>query len=153
VAAKKSASSSGRTAISSPGKKPVTFAKGGLHQSLGVPQGQKIPAAKLAAAKSGKFGPVAQKQANFAAGMLAAGRKTAASNRRKKGWAMAIGDSGITPKHVPTNVPIPGTGPQPNADRVGKHVRGSGRMPGEGAESGEPSAQHPANTPRSGGIK
>jgi hypothetical protein len=40
----------------------------------------------MAAAKAGKFGPAAQKQANFAAGMLAAGRKTAASNRsRKKG--------------------------------------------------------------------
>jgi hypothetical protein len=69
--------------IKSPGKKPVTFQKGGLHQSLGVPQGQKIPAAKMAAAKTGKFGPKAQKQANFAAGMLAAGRKTAAKNRSK----------------------------------------------------------------------
>jgi hypothetical protein len=86
VAARKGSTSSGKTTISSPGKKPVTFAKGGLHQSVGVPQGQKIPAAKMAAAKAGKFGPAAQKQANFAAGMLAAGRKTAASNRsRKKG--------------------------------------------------------------------
>ena len=63
--------------------KPVSFNKGGLHRSVGVPQGQKIPAAKLAAAKAGKYGPLAQKQANFAAGMLAAGRKTANKNRPK----------------------------------------------------------------------
>jgi hypothetical protein len=71
-----------KTTISSPGKKSVSFKPGGLHQSVGVPQGQKIPAAKMAAAKAGKFGPKAQKQANFAQGMLAAGRKTAAKNRK-----------------------------------------------------------------------
>jgi hypothetical protein len=65
------------------GKAPVVFQKGGLHQSLGVPEGQPIPAAKMAAAKAGKYGPKAQKQANFATGMLAAGRKTAAKNRKK----------------------------------------------------------------------
>jgi hypothetical protein len=70
--------------IKAPGKRPVSFQKGGLHQSVGVPQGQKIPAAKMAAAKAGKFGPKAVKQANFAAGMLAAGRKTAARNRKGK---------------------------------------------------------------------
>ena len=64
------------------GKKPVSFTPGGLHASLGVPAGQKIPAAKMAAAKAGKFGPKAQKQANFATGMLAAGRRTAARNRK-----------------------------------------------------------------------
>ena len=66
------------------GKKPVSFAKGGLHRSVGVPQGQKIPAAKMAAAKAGKYGAKAKKQANFATGMLAAGRKTAARNRKGK---------------------------------------------------------------------
>lgn len=65
------------------GKKKVTFQKGGLHDSLGVPQGEKIPAAKMAAAKAGKFGPKAKAQANMATGMLAAGRKTAAKNRKK----------------------------------------------------------------------
>ena len=50
-----------------------------------MPQGQKIPAAKMAAAKAGKMGPLAQKQANLASGMLAAGRKTATKNARKKG--------------------------------------------------------------------
>lgn len=66
------------------GKQPVTFQKGGLHQSLGVPKGQKIPAAKMAAAKAGNYGPRAQAQANLATGMLAAGRKTAAGNRSRK---------------------------------------------------------------------
>lgn len=55
----------------------ISFKKGGLHESLGVPQGQKIPAGKMAAAKAGKYGPKAKKQASFAEGMLAAGRRTA----------------------------------------------------------------------------
>jgi hypothetical protein len=86
MAAKKpAAKKTGKQTISGgAGKKPVTFQKGGLHSSVGVPQGQKIPAAKMAAAKAGKFGPKAVKQANFAAGMLAAGRKTAARNRKGK---------------------------------------------------------------------
>ena len=76
-----------KATIKSPGKKPVTFSKGGLHKSTGTPQGQKIPAAKMAAAASGKLGPLAAKQANLAQGMLAAGRKTAArkSSSKKKG--------------------------------------------------------------------
>jgi len=64
------------------GKPPVSFQAGGLHQSLGVPAGQNIPAAKMAAAKAGKFGPKAKAQAGMATGMLAAGRKTAARNRK-----------------------------------------------------------------------
>lgn len=73
--------------IKAPGKDPVSFEKGGLHRSVGVPQGEKIPAAKVAAAKAGKFGPEAARQANMATGMLAAGRKTAAKGRSggKKG--------------------------------------------------------------------
>ena len=69
--------------IKAPGKKTVSFQKGGLHRSLGVPAGEKIPASKMAAAKAGRYGPKAQKQANMATGMLAAGRKTAARNRGK----------------------------------------------------------------------
>ena len=65
------------------GQKPVSFKKGGLHESLGVPADKPIPAGKMAAAKQGKYGPKAQKQANFATGMLAAGRKTAARNQKK----------------------------------------------------------------------
>lgn len=40
--------------------------KGKLHRALGVPQGEKIPAAKLAAAKNSKS-PAIRKEANFAA--------------------------------------------------------------------------------------
>lgn len=40
--------------------------KGKLHKALGVPQGQKIPAGKLAAAKKSKSAAV-RKEANFAA--------------------------------------------------------------------------------------
>lgn len=39
--------------------------KGLLHKKLGVPQGQKIPAAKLAQAKKSKS-PALRKEANFA---------------------------------------------------------------------------------------
>lgn len=48
------------------GKKPITFKKGGLHRSLGVPEGEKIPAEKVAAAARGEYGPTAKKQANLA---------------------------------------------------------------------------------------
>uniref|UniRef100_A0A6M3J1S4 Uncharacterized protein n=1 Tax=viral metagenome TaxID=1070528 RepID=A0A6M3J1S4_9ZZZZ len=67
----------GTQVIKSAGKKPLAFKKGGLHSSLGVPQGQKIPAAKLAAAVAGKYGAVAKKRALFAKNVLAKGRKTA----------------------------------------------------------------------------
>jgi len=72
-----------KTTIRAKGKKPVTFKPGALHAQLGVPQGQKIPASKMAAAKAGKYGALAKKRASFATGMLAAGRKTANKNRRK----------------------------------------------------------------------
>lgn len=72
-----------KVTIKAKGKTPVSFKPGGLHQSLGVPAGQPIPAAKMAAAKAGKFGPKAKQQANLATGMLAAGRKTAAKSRAK----------------------------------------------------------------------
>lgn len=53
---------------------------------------------------------------------------------------MAIGEQG---SNVPSNVP--GHGPSDNSARVGKHVSGSGDMPGTGASAGE-SDQHPGNT-------
>jgi hypothetical protein len=71
------------TTMKADGKKPITFEKGGLHRSLGVPQDQPIPAKKVAAAARGDFGPKAQKQANFAQNVLKQGRKTAAKNRGK----------------------------------------------------------------------
>lgn len=52
------------------GQKPISFKKGGLHESLGVPQGQKIPASKKAAAAKGEYGPKAKKQAQFAKNVL-----------------------------------------------------------------------------------
>jgi hypothetical protein len=90
AAAKKSgsgkpAAKSGGTQTISGGKgaKPVTFQKGGLHKSLGVPEGQTIPASKMAAAAAGDYGPKAKAQAALAQGLLAKGRQTAAGNRRR----------------------------------------------------------------------
>jgi hypothetical protein len=60
---------------------------------------------------------------------------------------MAVGDSG---KHVPSNVP--GHGPKPAAPMVGKHVRGSGSMPGTGPMAG-PSSQGNGNKGSAGGVK
>lgn len=56
------------------GMKPIKFHPGTLHAQLGVAQGEKIPANKLAAAKSGKYGEMAKKRAEFAANVLI-GRK------------------------------------------------------------------------------
>ena len=52
------------------GQKPIHFQKGGLHESLGVPQGEPIPASKMQAALSGRYGAKAQKQAQFARNVL-----------------------------------------------------------------------------------
>lgn len=60
--------------IHAKGKKPITFNKGGLHKSTGTPMGKPIPAAKKAAALSGKYGPKAKRQAEFAKNVLT-GRK------------------------------------------------------------------------------
>jgi hypothetical protein len=75
--AKKSPMKLKTVTIKSPGKKPLKFKKGGLHKSLNVPQGKKIPVDKMAAAKAGKYGAKAKKQANFAKNVLAKGSKTA----------------------------------------------------------------------------
>ena len=39
---------------------------GGLHRSLGIPEGQKIPASKMKGALAGDYGPKAKKQAQTA---------------------------------------------------------------------------------------
>ena len=57
-----------------PGQKPIKFHPGGLHASLGVPAGKKIPAAKMRAALAGKYGAKAKKEALFAKNVLV-GRK------------------------------------------------------------------------------
>jgi hypothetical protein len=70
-----------KTTIKAPGKDPISFKPGGLHESLGVPKDKPIPAKAMQDAVSGKKGPKAQKQAVMAKGLLASGRKTAAKNR------------------------------------------------------------------------
>jgi hypothetical protein len=68
--------SSGKETIPAKGGKPaVSFQKGGLHKSLGVPPDQPIPAAKMAAALAGKNGPKAASQARFAKNVLKGGSK------------------------------------------------------------------------------
>ena len=62
-----------KVTISAPGKKPITFKKGGLHRSLNVPAGKPIPSAKRQAALAGKYGPKAKKQAQFAKNVLKRG--------------------------------------------------------------------------------
>lgn len=52
------------------GHKKITFVKGGLHSSLGVPQGEKIPASKMQAALAGRYGGKAASQARFAKNVL-----------------------------------------------------------------------------------
>ncbi len=70
--------------IKAKGKEPVRFRKGGLHRSLGVKEGERIPAEKMRAALAGRYGPKAKKQAQMAVGMLKKGRQTAARNRRAR---------------------------------------------------------------------
>ncbi len=44
----------------------ATDNKGGLHRATGTPLGQNIPAAKIAKAAGGAYGPKAVKEANLA---------------------------------------------------------------------------------------
>lgn len=69
--------------IKTPGKKPISFKPGGLHASVGVPAGQKIPAAKMQAALAGDYGPKAAAQARFAKNVLT-GPKTGTGTARKR---------------------------------------------------------------------
>lgn len=57
------------------GQKKITFQKGGLHQSLGVPSGVPIPRGEFKAALSGKRGVKAQKQAQFKKNLLTGSKK------------------------------------------------------------------------------
>ena len=58
------------------GQKPISFRAGGLHKSLGVPQGQKIPQEKINAAVRGEYGPLAKKQALLKANVLTGRKKS-----------------------------------------------------------------------------
>lgn len=57
------------------GQKKITFKPGSLHAQLGVPQGKKIPASKMSAARAGKYGALAKKRANFAKNVLTGRRR------------------------------------------------------------------------------
>jgi len=67
----------GTKVIKAKGKKPLAFKAGGLHATTGTPQGQKIPASKLAAAKAGKYGEKGKKQYSFYVNVLKKGQRTA----------------------------------------------------------------------------
>jgi hypothetical protein len=56
------------------GQKKITFMAGGLHETLGIPEGQKIPPGMMRAAAKGKYGPKAKKEALFKMHVLT-GRK------------------------------------------------------------------------------
>ncbi len=64
------------------GQKKIRFRPGALHAQLGVAQGKKIPAGMMADARAGKYGPLAQRRANFARHVLTGSLGKAASGRR-----------------------------------------------------------------------
>lgn len=94
---------------SKPGQKPLRFKRGGLHRSLGVPQGQKIPASKVEAAAEGRYGKTAAKQARFYQNVLKKGQRTAARQRRKEIRAQR-GFAGVVRK--PTRFLVGERGPE-----------------------------------------
>lgn len=55
---------------SEPGQKPITFQKGGLHETTATPEREKIPKSKIAAALAGKYGPKGKQQALFMKNVL-----------------------------------------------------------------------------------
>jgi hypothetical protein len=56
--------------IKKEGQKPIKFHEGGLHESVHVKKGEKIPASKIHAALKGDYGNKAIKQAQFAKNVL-----------------------------------------------------------------------------------
>lgn len=67
--------SSKKVTIREAGKKPITFKKGGLHESTHTPANKPIPAAKKEAALEGKYGKKAAAQARFAKNVLTGKKK------------------------------------------------------------------------------
>ena len=72
-------------------KKPLTkvaksISKGGLHRSLGIPEGEKIPVARIAAAaqKGGKIGKQARLAQTFAKYRGGGSKKRAGATRRDR---------------------------------------------------------------------
>ena len=70
----KTVKTGGTEVIRKAGRKPIAFKKGGLHATLGVPQGKKIPTAMMREALAGKHGAKAKKQAMFAKNVLVGGK-------------------------------------------------------------------------------
>jgi hypothetical protein len=70
--------------VKSPGKKPISFKSGGLHQSLGVPKGKPIPPGKMRDALAGKNGPKAKAQADFAKNVLTGPKETPGKTAPRK---------------------------------------------------------------------
>lgn len=66
------------------GKKPISFRPGGLHKSLGVPQGKPIPKGKMAGALAGTYGAKAKRQAQFAKNVLTGPKRKAKPMATKK---------------------------------------------------------------------
>lgn len=64
------------------GQKKITFNEGGLHASTKTKPGQKIPASKHAAARSGSLGPKAKKQEMFFENVLHGGSSKSKSTRK-----------------------------------------------------------------------
>ena len=56
--------------ISAPGKAPIRFKEGALHQQLGVAPGEKIPRATMRTAMTGGYGALAKRRAQFARNVL-----------------------------------------------------------------------------------
>lgn len=91
---------------------------GALHRQLGVPQGKKIPAGKMAAARAGKYGAKAQKRANFA--------KTLKSFEFG-GTVPGTGPVPIMAHGGETIIPAPSTREQQAVRHFGKQARIDGR--------------------------
>jgi len=67
------------------GQRKISFKAGGEHASTGTPMGEKIPASKRAAARSGKLGVKAERQEIFRENILKGrgkGRKRGHAKRR-----------------------------------------------------------------------
>lgn len=78
--------------FSIPGTGISGIRKGGLHETVGVPQGQPIPPAKMQAAAAGRYGPKGVKQAQLARTMEGFSHKGGKKKRRASGLArMAAG--------------------------------------------------------------
>jgi hypothetical protein len=114
------------------GKPNIAFKPGGLHESLGVPDGEPIPGGKLSAALAGKHGPKAQKQANFAKSL--AKMRPAAPAKRAEAPEMPAGIAKLPPalakKAMAKQAATRTLGPEAGAMLVPTAVLGSNKKRG-----------------------